>query len=516
MGQRVVFADAEIDLEPRARRLPIEPGAETPFRIALIGDFRGRANRGLRYGDDRLQGCRPWPVDKDDFHELIDRVAPRLETAAGPLELRDLDDFHPDALFAEAPVFVELRRLRRLLRDPDSFRAAARELFSEAQSKPSEPATPPPSAEGGDVLDAILQGGAGGALPPAGSQPAPRPAAPSDDEEWKSLIRGIVKPHLVPRADPRQQEMLAQLDEAVAEQMRMTLHDPAFQSLEAAWRSVFLLLDRLETGVDLKIELIDLSEAELLADVGPAEEIEGTGLHRLLVDEAAAQPGVGGWSVVACLHSFGCSGEELRALEGVARIAAAAGTPVIAGAAPQIVGCAALDRHAEPARWSFEADSEQAEAGWRQLRAMPEAEWLALAMPRFLLRSPYGEEGYSTDLPGFEELPADPPHEQFLWGPAAAACACLLGESFMRQGWSLRPGTVGMLDRRPIWHAGKGADREPAPCAEVWLTDSVVERMLERGLTPLVSIKGRDAVAVARLQSIADPPKPLRGPWSAG
>src|SRR5690606_14687612 len=112
-----------------------------------------------------------------------------------------------------------------------------------------------------------------------------------------------------------------------------------------------------------------------------------------------------------------------------------------------------------------------------------------------------------------EELPEDPPHNHFLWAPGPVACACLLGEAFMRSGWTMRPGSLGLLDRRPVWHAGKGADREMVPGAEVWLTDAAVEQFLERGLTPLVPIKGRDAIAVARLQSIAIPARPLRGPW---
>ena len=471
----------------------------------------------LRYGDDRLEGLRTWSVDKDDFQELIDRVTPQLQTQAGPLEFRDLDDFHPDALFAEAPVFVELRRLRKLLRDPDGFAVAAREMMAGVESvQPEAPAAGSP-ADGGDVLDAILGGGAGGELPAGGSAPASSPPqkTTSGDADWKELIRGIVAPHIVPRADPRQQELIAQLDEAVAEQMRLTLHDPAFQALEASWRSVFLLLDRLETGIDLKIDLIDLSKAELMADVGAAEELQHTGMHRMLIEEAAAQPGVGAWSVIACLHGFGSSDPEMRTLAGLAKIAAQAGTPVIAGAAPGLVGCAAIDRQSEPARWSFRTSSDEEEVAWNRLRAMPEAEWLSLTLPRFLLRSPYGSEGYSTDLPDFEELASNPNHEHFLWGPGATACACLLGEAFMRQGWSLRTGSGGVLDRRPVWHLGEGSDREPLPPAETWLTDSVVEKLLARGLTPLVSVKGQDVVAAPRIQSIADPPRPLRGMWGA-
>src|SRR5690606_37504720 len=144
------------------------------------------------------------------------------------------------------------------------------------------------------------------------------------------LLHEIVAPHIVPRADPRQEELLAQVDAAVSEQMRRTLHDPAFQALEAAWRSVFLLLDRLETGADLKIELIDLSKEELLADVAGDGAIEDSGLHRLLVDEAAGLAGAGAYSVVACLHTFEATAAELDALKAIARVEGIAGTAFIA------------------------------------------------------------------------------------------------------------------------------------------------------------------------------------------
>jgi type VI secretion system protein ImpC len=47
------------------------------------------------------------------------------------------------------------------------------------------------------------------------------------------------------------------------------------------------------------------------------------------------------------------------------------------------------------------------------------------------------------------------------------------------------------------------------PCAEALLTDEAVERILDNGLMPLVSLKGRDAARVLRFQSIAEP----RGNW---
>jgi len=51
------------------------------------------------------------------------------------------------------------------------------------------------------------------------------------------------------------------------------------------------------------------------------------------------------------------------------------------------------------------------------------------------------------------------------------------------------------------------------PCAEAFLTERAMEILIGKGLVPLLSIKGRDAVRIARFQSIAEPSAPLAGRW---
>jgi len=52
------------------------------------------------------------------------------------------------------------------------------------------------------------------------------------------------------------------------------------------------------------------------------------------------------------------------------------------------------------------------------------------------------------------------------------------------------------------------------PCAETWLSDAAAERLLQNGLTPFQSIHGRDAIRLARVQSIRNPLKSLAGRWA--
>ena len=51
------------------------------------------------------------------------------------------------------------------------------------------------------------------------------------------------------------------------------------------------------------------------------------------------------------------------------------------------------------------------------------------------------------------------------------------------------------------------------PCAESWLKDAQAEKLLEHGLMPFQSTRGRDAIRLARVQSIREPLTGLAGPW---
>ena len=102
----------------------------------------------------------------------------------------------------------------------------------------------------------------------------------------------------------------------------------------------------------------------------------------------------------------------------------------------------------------------------------------------------------------FEEMTGVPAHEDYLWGNPAFACAALLAESFSEYGWDMRPGTHAQIGGLPLHVYEQDGESALKPCAEALLTDEAVERILENGLMPLVSLKGQDAVRIVRFQSI--------------
>jgi type VI secretion system protein ImpC len=148
-------------------------------------------------------------------------------------------------------------------------------------------------------------------------------------------------------------------------------------------------------------------------------------------------------------------------------------------------------------------------AAWAALRALPEATHLGLVFPRVLLRQPYGKGSDAVESFPFEELSGEAAHESFLWGGGAIVCGWLLAAAFRAEGWAFTASGSGELEELPVYKFTQDGETVVKPCAEVWLTDRAGERILEHGLMPLLSIKGRGAVRLANVQSVAAPLQPL-------
>jgi len=433
---------------------------------------------------------------------------PMEEGSALKLKFSELEDFHPDRIFERLDVFGKLRGLRGRLADAATFQKAAEELGlgSGAAAAPKKPDMTPvvaPSAAklaSGSLLDDMIE------------QTEARVATEGprrSTDEVGDFARRVVAQHLVSNPDPRQPEILKVVDRAIGGLMRAVLHNPDFQALEAAWQAAFLLVRQLETGSQLKLYLIDISKEELAADLDSAKDLRDTGAYRILVEQSVETPGAEPWTLIVGNYSFGAGEEDAELLSGMARIANRAGAVFLAGASPRLLGFAALESTPQPREWKAAEKS----GSWSELRRRAEAGSVGLALPRFLLRLPYGKKTSPLETFEFEEFPQAPVHEDYLWGNSAFVVALLLAQAFSDAGWEMRPGSVAQMEKLPVHVYVREGESLVKPCAEVLLTEDAVERMVEEGLIPLVSFKGRDAVRVGRFQSIAEPLRGLAGRW---
>jgi len=230
---------------------------------------------------------------------------------------------------------------------------------------------------------------------------------------------------------------------------------------------------------DVKIYLLDATLQDLLADPDVFEKIL-TGPRE-------------GWGLLAGNYVFGQSEADARDLNFLGRMAQIAGAPYLAESQPP----------------SGEDEPEH----WRDLRRSPAAHWLGLALPRFLLRLPYGKATSPVEGFEFEEMQGSV-HTEYLWGNPAFCCAYLIGESFRSHGWELRAGMHRRVDGLQVHVYKAGAENVSKPCAEFLMSEKDAEFIMERGYMPLASMKDQDAVLLVRFQSIADPPTALSGRWS--
>ncbi len=190
----------------------------------------------------------------------------------------------------------------------------------------------------------------------------------------------------------------------------------------------------------------------------------------------------------------------------------AAGAPFIAAASDRLLGCESLAQTPDPREWRRPADAEGSRV-WEALRKLPEASYLGLALPRFLLRLPYGADTVPTETFEFEEMEEIPKHEQYLWGNPSFACVCLLAQTFSESGWDIRHGIIQDIEDLPLHVYEEQGESLTKPCAEVVLTERAAEKILDKGIMPLLSFKNQDKIRVARFQSLADPPTYLAGRW---
>jgi type VI secretion system protein ImpC len=501
-------ADVRIDLSPAEEYVADPRVREEPaFRLAILGDFSGRAGRGaLR---DSFGELRPVLVDRDDLDAVLASLAPRialdLPGAPAPVELRfaAIEDFHPDALFRQAALFRELRELRRKASDPSGWRSVAAQLRGEpstASGSPPSPSRPPTPGDGG-VLGMILD-----ETEPETAAEARPSVAVADENDLREYIRRIVAPFLVANPDPRQADLRSRLGETIAEQMRAVLHHPRFQALESLWRAVELLVRRVETSVTLRIYLVDLAREEIEADLGSGSTTSTSAVRRLF----AGSGGVGEpWSLVVGAWSFGPAEADLQLLRSLGAAAGDAGVSFIAAAEPTLTGIPTFEGRPDSARWT------EPLPGWEELRRQPAATSLGLVQPRFLLRLPYGEDSDPCDDLAFEELTGPPLHHQYLWGNPAIACALLLATSFARSGWQMRPGEDRDLTGLPLHVVRNDGDPSATPTAETLMTEELAEHILDAGVMPLASLRDSDRSRILRFQSAAAPPAPLAGPWTA-
>jgi type VI secretion system protein ImpC len=309
----------------------------------------------------------------------------------------------------------------------------------------------------------------------------------------------------------KQAVLIDAVDRALSHQLRVVLQDSSFKRLEATWRSMHWLTSNTETGADLNILMVHVTKDELMRDMDDHVSPNESGLAHLLL-ESTSIPGGRVPALLVGNYEFDHSLEDLALLERIGSIAQRLKAPFVAAAGPSLLGLESFNELSS-LRDLERRMGDSAHDAWRALRDSPQARWLALALPRVLCRLPYGPETKAAESFKFEETVAGCTHEELLWGNPAFRVAGVVAAAFATNGWSLSfAGGVSRLEGLPLYVYRDLGETVSKPCAEVFISERIVEMLEEAGLVPLVSHRDADVIALPCLQSLGLPRCPLS--WS--
>jgi type VI secretion system protein ImpC len=288
---------------------------------------------------------------------------------------------------------------------------------------------------------------------------------------------------------------IAQVDKMISSQLSAILHNPEFQQLEAAWRGLHQLVKNTETGTSMKLRLLNVTKKELLTDLEKATEFDQSVLFKKVYEE---EYGTFGGHPFSCLigdFEFGRHPQDVHMLEMLSGVAAAAHTPFIAGASPKLFDLESFTDLAVPRDLAKNFETSDL-IKWQSFRDTEDSRYVALTLPRVLVRLPYGPETIPVDGIDFREDVNGKDHSKYLWGNSAYALGQRITDAFAQYGWTAAIRGYeggGKVESLPAHnYTTSDGDRTLKCPTEIAITDRREKELSDLGFISLCHCKGSD------------------------
>ena len=330
----------------------------------------------------------------------------------------------------------------------------------------------------------------------------------------KEFIGQLLDPKIVVGKDTLKTINLriAEIDRLLSAQLNEIMHQEDFQRLEASWRGLHHLVSQSETGVSLKIRVLNASKKDLLNDLEKASEFDQSALFKKVYEDEYGIFGGAPYGTLIGDYQFGINQQDMALIERISNVAAAAHAPFIAAADPTLFGLDSFSQLGEPR--DLASIFERKEAGyvkWRSFRDSPDSRYVGLVLPHTLGRLPYDPADNPVEEFHYEEDVDGTDHNKYLWSNAAYSFGTRITESFSQCGWlaTIRGVEGGGLVQGLPTHTFKTDDGDVAlKCpTEVAITDRREKELADLGFISLVHCKGTDNAAFFAAQSAQKPQK---------
>ena len=270
-------------------------------------------------------------------------------------------------------------------------------------------------------------------------------------------------------------------------------------------------------GENIKIRFLSAAWKDLVRDQERALEFDQSHLFRKVYNEEFGTPGGEPYSLLigdydirprpSAEHPI----DDLGALQGIAGVAAAAFAPFIAGAHPTLLelnsfpdmeSLASVGRHFTQLEY----------LKWKTFREAEDSRFVGLALPRIVMRAPYGDDLQREDGFRFREDVSAADRGGYLWGNAAFAFGAVAIRAFAETSWladvrGVRRGEIGggVVAGLPAcgFSVGRGGGARSVTDAHV--TDFQEKELTDLGFMPLCHCPDTELAAFYGTPSVQKP-----------
>jgi len=300
--------------------------------------------------------------------------------------------------------------------------------------------------------------------------------------------------------------MIAELDQRMSAQINEILHHKQFQALETSWRSLKYVVDNVNFRENIKVEVLNCSKQDMIDDFEDSPEIPKSGLYRTVYSAEYGTFGGKPYGLMVSSYDFGPGPQDIQLLQNVASVAAMAHAPFIGNAGPEFFGEESFDGlpKLKDLKSLFEGPQY---ARWHSFRESEDARNVALTMPRFLLRLPYGQDTVPVKSFNFNEDVIGH-HDRYVWGPASFAFATRVADSFAKYRWCpniIGPASGGAVENLPLHQYKAMGEIQTKIPTEIQLTERREYELSEEGFIGLVFRKDSDNAAFFSANSCQKP-----------
>ena len=337
---------------------------------------------------------------------------------------------------------------------------------------------------------------------------------PNDDgyDVAKKGVSAFISELLKPTQADRQvngdaiDQMIAEIDSKLTAQVDEILHHEDVKKLESSWRSLKFLIDRTDFRQNIKVEMMNVAKDDLLTDFEDSPEVVKSGLYKHIYTAEYGQFGGEPVGAVVCNYTFGAGSQDIKLAQYCSSVGAMSHAPFIAGADPSMFGVESFEEipNLKDMESIFEGPKY---AKWKSFRESEDARYFALAMPRFMLRTPYGPESTPVKAFNYEEVSGSET-ENYLWGNASFALATKLTDSFAKYRWCpniIGPQSGGAVEDLPVHTFEAMGQLQSKIPTEVLVSDRKEYELAEQGFIGLTMRKGSDNAAFFSANSVQKP-----------